>query len=92
MKLNRRKFVQTLFVASQAAIVLDPFYGDDKKSPSITPLLLPNADRSPTPSLFLPISRPSGAISAPQLECPSADYHGWKTWDDVGAVMRRVPN
>jgi hypothetical protein len=92
MKLNRRKFVQLLFVAAQAEIFLDLCSGGEKESPSVTPRLLPNADRSPTPSLFLPTSIPSGTISAPQLECPSADYHRWKTWNDVGAVMRRAPN
>lgn len=27
----------------------------------------------------------------PSVDCPSVDYHGWKTWRDVGAAMEALP-
>jgi hypothetical protein len=92
MKLNRRRFVQTLFAVSQAGIVFDLCFADENKSSLVTLPLLPDAGNSPTSSIFLPTSIPSQPFFTPDIQCPSIDYRGWKTWADVGAIMRGVPH
>ena len=92
MTLDRRKFVQAMFAASQVGLLASLCSGDEKKVLSAAPRLLSKGDRSPAQPRFLTTSVSTGSISAPRLTCPSVDYRGWETWDDVGTVMRKAPS
>ena len=83
--------MQAICAASQVGFIAHLSSGDARTPLSVAPLLS-DGNRSPTTDLFLPSSIPTGAISAPRLNCSSADYRGWKTWSDVGAVMRKARN
>jgi hypothetical protein len=83
--------MRTIFATFQVGFLARLSSGDAKKPLASEPLLS-NGDRSPTEAFFLPSSIPTGAIPTPRLNCPPADYRGWKTWSDVGAGMQKAPS
>jgi len=91
MAIDRRCFLRTLIASFPAPMIFQLRFADARKSTSQIRCLLSDAHLRLPPALYLPASIPSGAISAPQLECPLIDYHDWKTWSQVGEAMQKVP-
>ena len=53
--------------------------------------LLPHADEDIPRNRFLPQVSPPRPQPPPAIECPEIDYRSWRTWQDAGAAMSRMP-
>jgi hypothetical protein len=93
MRYDRRKFLQTVFVATQATIAVQFLPESLQASCDLSEIgLLPNVVRSPEPYIYLSPQAYLDDMTSPVLDCPSIDHTRWKSWQDVGAGMSDMPS
>lgn len=55
-------------------------------------VLLPDSEKEFSPASNLVQRTPTAGAHAPELNCPTLDFRSWKTWQDAGRAMSKMPS